>query len=81
VKIINYYNSYELSLPPVRQRLYQRGKLLQLAYEYAISDLGQDNILIYFLTTISASPEEVLRPVQDFSHILTNLARFEEKSE
>jgi hypothetical protein len=80
-KIIDYYDSYELSLPPVRQKSYNRGKLLQLVYKYAISDHGRDNILIYFLATISASPEESLRPLQDFSRILANLAGFEEKSE
>jgi hypothetical protein len=80
-KIIDYYNSYELSLPLVRKKPYNRGKLLQLVHEYAISDHGRDNILIYFLTTISASLEESPRPLQGFSRILAKLAGFEEKSE
>lgn len=79
--IIDYYNSYERSLPPVRQKSYNRGKLLQLVYEYAISDHGQDNILVYFLVSISASPTESLGPLQEFSRVLANLVGFEDKSE
>jgi hypothetical protein len=78
-KIIDYYNSYELSLPPVRKKLYNRGKLLQLVQEYAISDHGRDKILKYFLTII-ASLEESSEPLQDLSRVLADLAGFEEKS-
>jgi hypothetical protein len=79
-KIIDYYNSYDLSLLPVRKKPYNRGKLLQLVYEYAISDDGQDKILAYFLTII-ASLEESSEPSQDLSRALVDLAGFEEKSE
>jgi hypothetical protein len=79
-KIIDYYNSYDLSLLPVRKKPYNRGKLLQLVYEYAISDDGRDKILAYFLTII-ASLEESSEPSQDLSRALVDLAGFEEKSE
>jgi hypothetical protein len=79
-KIIDYYNSYELSLSPDRKKPYNRGKFLQLVHEYAISDRGRDNILEYFLTII-ASLEESPGPSQDLSRVLADLAGFEKKSE
>jgi hypothetical protein len=78
-KIIDYYNSYELSLSPYPKKPYNRGKLLQLVHEYTISDHGRDNILEYFLTII-ASLEESSGPLQDLSRVLADLAGFEEKS-
>jgi hypothetical protein len=45
-------------------------------HEYAISDHGRDNILVYFLTTLLESPG----PQHGFSHVLADLAGFEEKS-
>lgn len=74
VEIVNYCDSYELSLPPVRRRPYNRGRLLQLVYQHAISDRGQDSVLIYFLTIISESLEESI------SCVLAKLAGFEHKS-
>ncbi len=79
MKIIEYYNSYELSLPLFCKKPYNRGKLLQLIDEYAVSDHGQDNILVYFLTTV-ASLKEGTGSSQGFSCVIADLAEFEEKS-
>jgi hypothetical protein len=76
VKIIDHSSSYELSLPHVHQKPYSRGKLLWLVHEYAISDHARDNILVYFLTTLLEGPG----PPHGFSHVLADLAGFEEKS-
>jgi hypothetical protein len=62
------------------ERKYKRGKLLQLVYEYTISDNGRDNILRYFLTAITTPLEESLGTGKDFSHVLASLDDFEERS-
>jgi len=63
----------------IPDRKYQRGKLLKLVYDYATSDLGRDNILRYFLTSMTARPEQ--NPTtQDFSHVLATLDDFEDRS-
>ena len=77
--IIEHCNSYEISYKLHPDRKYQRGKLLKLVYDYATSDLGRDNILRYFLTSMTARPEQ--NPTtQDFSHVLATLDDFEDRS-
>jgi hypothetical protein len=78
-QIIKHCDSYELSHTLGPERKYKRGKLLQLVYEYAISDNGRDNILRYFLTAITPL-EESLDTGKDLSHVLANLDDFEERS-
>jgi hypothetical protein len=78
-RVIDYYSSYELSLPTVQKKSYNRGKLLQLVVEYAISENGRDRILEYFLTII-ASLGESSGPLQGLSRVLADLAGFKEKS-
>jgi len=76
MKIIDHSSSYELTLPLVHRKPYNRGKLLWLVHEHAISDYARDNILVYFLTTLLESPG----PPHGFSDALADLAGFEEKS-
>lgn len=79
-EIINYYNSYELSLPPEEKKRYNRGRLLQLMLEYVISDHGRDIMLKYFLTIIVTPEENPPTPSLDLAHILATLAEFEKMS-
>ena len=79
-QIIKHCEAYELAHTLGPERKYKRGKLLQLVYDYTISDNGRDNILRYFLTTITALPEESLSTGKDFSHVLASLDDFEERS-
>ncbi len=77
--IIEHCNSDEISCKLQSDRKYKRGTLLKLVYDYAISDLGRDNILRYFLTLMTARPEE--NPsAQQFSYVLVTLSNFEDKS-
>jgi len=78
--IVQYCETYELSntLPPTRK--YKRGRLLQLIYDHAISDHSQDNILSYFLSALTAVPEESSSNHQNFSRVLTSLSDFEDRN-
>lgn len=78
--IVQYCESYELlnTLTPIRK--YKRGKLLQLVYDHAISDHGKDNILRYFLSTMTTRSEERSPSYQEFSHVLTSLSDFKDRN-
>ena len=80
MEVINYYNSYELSLTPEEKKPYHRGRLLQLMCKYAISDHGRDNMLNYFLVIIMSHDEPPGQP-KDLVHVLADLAEFEKKTE
>jgi hypothetical protein len=78
--IIKHFNSYELLTTLIPKRKYERGKLLKLVYDYAISDHGRDNILRYFLTTMTTLSEEIPYTEQNFSRVLAGLADFKDRS-
>jgi hypothetical protein len=75
--IIEHCNSYEISHTLYPDRKYKRSILLKLVYEHAISDLGRDNILRYFLTSMTTHLEENPSAQQNFSVVLTDLGNFE----
>lgn len=54
--------------------------LLKLVYEHAISDLGRDNILRYFLTSMMARLEDNRSAQPEFSYVLVALGNFEGRS-
>lgn len=78
--IVQYCESYELLNIITSTRQYKRGRLLQLVYDHVISDHGRDNILRYFLSTMTAIPEENSPNNQDFSHVLSSLSDFKDRN-
>jgi len=73
-RIINYCSSHELlNTSGDAGRKYGRAKLVKLVYEYAISDVGRDNILRYFLASMVMESTEV----EGFPHILATLIDFD----
>jgi hypothetical protein len=78
--IIEHCNSYEISYKLHPERKYKRGTLLKLVYDHAISDLGRDNILRYFLTSMTAGLEENPSAQPKFSYVLAALGNFEGRS-
>jgi hypothetical protein len=78
--IVQHCESYELLNTITPTRIYKRGRLLQLVYDHAISEHGRDNILRYFLTTMTAIPEESSPNNQDFSHVLSILSDFKDRN-
>lgn len=80
-KVISYCESYEAIQTLGKGRKYKRGRLLQLVYGHVISEHGRDNVLVYFLTTLTTSPYESVASDKDFPQVLDKLANFETRSE
>lgn len=78
--IIKHYESYERSNTLTPPRKYKRERLLQLVYDHAISDHGRDNILRYFLLSMTTTADESPSNSQDFSHVLASLTDFKDRN-
>jgi hypothetical protein len=74
-RIINYSSSHELlKVPGDAGRGYRRAKLIKLVYDHAISDVGRDNILRYFLTCLVTD----LIKLEEFPRVLSDLIDFDD---
>jgi len=81
-KLLAYYRQLPtIPSPKSKPKPYRPADLLELVYEHAISDLGQDNVLRYLLSSLLDGEVELQAGLHDLSHTLPLLVDFDSWNE